>query len=199
MQHQERKSEAGFGIPDPALAALVRTQLPRLLELARLLLGNEGEARAVVQEAFVSTLRGLSAFDAASGVSAALRRATACAALARRRGGESAGDRPIEALLPAFTDDGHHMPVPREWPARAHSAATDERGVVRASIARLPDEYRLVLLLHDSEGWETGEIGRGLGLDGEIVKHRLHRARQALRTLLSERFGNPGRQPSASC
>jgi RNA polymerase sigma-70 factor (ECF subfamily) len=58
------------------------------------------------------------------------------------------------------------------------------RDLVRASIDRLPESYRMVLLLRDIEELATEEVAQILGITANAVKIRLHRARQALRTLL---------------
>jgi RNA polymerase sigma-70 factor (ECF subfamily) len=55
-------------------------------------------------------------------------------------------------------------------------------------IDELPESYRTVLLLRDIEGLDTGEAAAALGLTPNAVKIRLHRARQALRTLLAPHF-----------
>jgi RNA polymerase sigma-70 factor (ECF subfamily) len=59
---------------------------------------------------------------------------------------------------------------------------------VRSSIAQLPDAYRQVLLLRDIEELSTDEVARMLGATSTAVKVRLHRARQALSTLLRREF-----------
>ena len=51
-------------------------------------------------------------------------------------------------------------------------------------IDRLPDPYREVLLLRDIEQLDTEQTAQQLGIAAGAVKTRLHRARQALRTLL---------------
>jgi RNA polymerase sigma-70 factor (ECF subfamily) len=48
----------------------------------------------------------------------------------------------------------------------------------------LPDTYREVLLLRDLEELSTEEAAEALHVTPNAVKVRLHRARQALRTLL---------------
>jgi RNA polymerase sigma-70 factor (ECF subfamily) len=58
------------------------------------------------------------------------------------------------------------------------------RAHVRACIDRLPDAYREVLLLRDLEELDTEQTAQHLGINPGAVKTRLHRARQALRTLL---------------
>jgi RNA polymerase sigma-70 factor, ECF subfamily len=55
---------------------------------------------------------------------------------------------------------------------------------VRSQIDRLPETYRTVLLLRDIEEMSTEEVADALGISPNAVKVRLHRARQALRTLL---------------
>ena len=56
--------------------------------------------------------------------------------------------------------------------------------MVQRSIAQLPEIYRIVLLLRDIEGVDTEETAGMLEVSAGVVKTRLHRARQALRTLL---------------
>ena len=61
---------------------------------------------------------------------------------------------------------------------------------VRAQIDKLPDTYRTVLLLRDIEEMSTNDVATLLDTTENAVKIRLHRARQALRGLLAERFGS---------
>jgi RNA polymerase sigma-70 factor (ECF subfamily) len=60
--------------------------------------------------------------------------------------------------------------------------------VVHAAIARLPDVYREVLVLRDIEERDPTETAEILGTSTNVVKVRLHRARQALRALLDREF-----------
>jgi DNA-directed RNA polymerase specialized sigma24 family protein len=57
---------------------------------------------------------------------------------------------------------------------------------VRDCINQLPDDYRTILILRDIEELSTDETATRLGLSCVAVKIRLHRARQALRTLLEQ-------------
>lgn len=64
-----------------------------------------------------------------------------------------------------------------------------ERGdnIIRleAALAELSDEHRLVILLHDSEGYKLHEIQSFTGDPVGTIKSRLHRARARLRELLA--------------
>ena len=61
--------------------------------------------------------------------------------------------------------------------------------MVRRAIERLPESYRQVLMLRDIEDFDTDETADLIGASVNAVKIRLHRARQALRTLLEREFG----------
>ena len=61
--------------------------------------------------------------------------------------------------------------------------------MVRAAIAKLPESYRTVLVLRDVEELDTEEVAHVLGVTANAVKVRLHRARQALRSLIENDIG----------
>ncbi len=52
------------------------------------------------------------------------------------------------------------------------------------ALARLSDEHRVVVLLHDTEGYKLSEIEELTGIPIGTVKSRLHRARARLREIL---------------
>jgi RNA polymerase sigma-70 factor (ECF subfamily) len=92
--------------------------------------------------------------------------------------------------LPAFDRSGHHAATISRWNAPSDDAVLSEesRALVRQSIDRLPEDHRVVLLLRDIENLSTEETAIVLGISAGAVKTRLHRARQALRTLLDPHF-----------
>lgn len=56
---------------------------------------------------------------------------------------------------------------------------------LEAALSRLSDEHRLVVLLHDTEGYKINEIHELTGIPVGTVKSRLHRARSRLREILT--------------
>lgn len=169
-----------------AYERLVRTYGNWLLAVARRILHNEEDARDAVQEAFLSAFRGLAKFDGASRLSTWLHRIAINAALMRLRSKRRRPEASLDGLLPRFVEDGHQVDPPDPWQESAEQLLTREetRAHVRAKIGELPESYRTVLLLRDIEGMDTGETAVMLGVNEGVVKTRLHRARQALRTLL---------------
>jgi RNA polymerase sigma-70 factor (ECF subfamily) len=100
----------------------------------------------------------------------------------RRRPTES-----IEDLLPTYNSDGHQAVAARDW-SDAVLERKETAAIVREAIAMLPDQYREVLVLRDIEEKDTAEAAALLGTSSNVVKVRLHRARQALRALLDREF-----------
>lgn len=54
-----------------------------------------------------------------------------------------------------------------------------------AALSELSDEHRLIVMLHDAEGYKMIEIQELMGIPIGTVKSRLHRARARLREILS--------------
>ncbi len=169
-----------------AFERLVRQYTPNLLRAARRFLRSEEDARDAVQDAFVSVFKSIGSFEANSQLSTWLHRILINCCLMKLRTKRRHPEEDIESLLPRFLDDGHQVEPSVPW---AESVETmlernETRDLVRASIDRLPDQYRLVLLLRDIEELSTEETAKLLETTPNAVKVRLHRARQALRTLL---------------
>jgi RNA polymerase sigma-70 factor, ECF subfamily len=169
---------------------LVRAYSPRMLAVTRRILNSEDDAKDAVQDAFLSAFRGLPSFEGGSLLSTWLHRIAVNAALMKLRTRKRKPERSIETLLPVYLEDGHHAEHFQEWnlPVEKAMIRAETREVVRKCIAELPDNYRTVLILRDIEELDTEETAARLGLTPNAVKIRLHRARQALRTLLDPHF-----------
>jgi RNA polymerase sigma-70 factor (ECF subfamily) len=169
---------------------LVRAYSPRMLAVTRRILNSEDDAKDAVQDAFLSAFRGLSSFEGGSLLSTWLHRIAVNAALMKLRTRKRKPERSIETLLPVYLEDGHHAENFQEWnlPVDKAMMRAETRAVVRKCIGELPDNYRTVLILRDIEELDTEETAERLGLTPNAVKIRLHRARQALRTLLDPHF-----------
>lgn len=175
---------------EAAYEALVRKYTSRLLAVTRRILSADEDARDAVQEAFIQAFRRLATFHGESRLATWLHRVAVNTALMKLRTRRRHPEEPIEPLLPAFLEDGHHVEQFQAWTAPPDEALRRdrERALVRGCIARLPDNYRTVLLLRDIEEMDTEETAAALGISSNAVKIRLHRARLALRTLMDREF-----------
>lgn len=172
-----------------AFEELVRTETGKLLAVARRILPTEDDARDAVQDAFLFAFRSLDRFEGHARLSTWLHRIVVNASLMRLRTKRRKREEPLDPLLPTYQDDGHHAERFATWddPIGALEQA-DTKALVRRLIDQLPNGYRTVLLLRDIEGLDTEETATLLETTPNAVKVRLHRARQALRTLLAPHF-----------
>ncbi len=172
---------------DRAYERLLRDHGGRILAVTRRILNNEEDARDAAQEAFLQAFKSIDRFEGQAKLSTWLHRIAVNAALMKRRRSYRTKEVSIEDLLPRYQKDGRHATSPGPvWSQTAdeHLQARETQRVVREQIDRLPEDYRTVLLLRDIEGMDTQHAAETLGVSVGAVKTRLHRARQALRTLL---------------
>jgi RNA polymerase sigma-70 factor, ECF subfamily len=177
---------------DPeAGAALVRQYGGRMLGVARRFLRSEEDSADAVQDAFLAAFRRLDKFEGKSSLATWLHRIVVNACLTKLRARSRRRAVPMDDLLPAFDETGHHSRPVRPWEeeALARLGREETRVQVRACIDRLPEPYRTVLLLRDIDELDTDQTAHHLRIGVGAVKTRLHRARQALRTLLEPFFG----------
>jgi RNA polymerase sigma-70 factor (ECF subfamily) len=172
-----------------AFEEVVRAESGKLLAVTRRILPIEEDARDAVQDAFLFAFRSLDRFQGQAKLSTWLHRIAVNAALMKLRTRRRKREESLEPLLPTFKDDGHHAERFAAWDDPAVTIEREEnKALVRRLINELPDAYRTVLLLRDIEGLDTEETAKLLETTANAVKVRLHRARQALRTLLAPHF-----------
>jgi len=171
---------------EAAFESLVRAYTGRLLAVAQRFLRNEEDARDALQEAFLLAFRSIGRFEGSARISTWLHRIVINTALMKLRSRKRRAEEPIEDHLPRFDDEGRRIGAAATWetPSDVLLERRETRAMVRRCIDRLPERYRTVLLLRDIEELDTQESADLLGTTPNTVKIRLHRARQALRTLL---------------
>lgn len=153
---------------DPrAFHALFARHSPALYALALRLMGGPGrEAEDVVQETWARAIAGLDGFAWRSALRTwlfGIAIHTAREMLRRRTPGFPCEEAALRA------------------PSRLHAERLD----LERAIARLPDGYRAILVLHDVVGLTHAEIGERLGIVSGTSKSQLAHARRALRRLWS--------------
>jgi RNA polymerase sigma-70 factor (ECF subfamily) len=153
-----------------AFGALVERHERRVYNLAFRMLGNGEDARDTSQDVFLTCLRKLSGFRGASSFTTWLHRITvnACYDALRKRGREE-----------LVGDDEGGFPEPRSSPSDLAEEAALSVDIQRA-LLRVPQEFRVVLVMHDMQGVPYEEIAAALGAPVGTVKSRLHRGRVAL-------------------
>lgn len=173
-----------------AFERVVRLHGGALLATARRFLRDDNDAREALQDAFLSAFRTCRGFQGTSHIGTWLHRIVVNACLMRLRSRSRGEEVSIDQWLPRFQEDGHHEAVFTDWSPGADALIERDEACahVRACIDRLPDAYRTVLIMRDMEDMPIAEMAAALEVSPNAVKIRIHRARQALRTLLDPAF-----------
>jgi RNA polymerase sigma-70 factor (ECF subfamily) len=177
---------------DPgALEVLMERYASRVYRVAHGITRNAPDAEEVVQDVFLKLFRVIDAFEGRSALGTWIYRIATNEALNKRRGKRREVEVPIEEHLPSFLADGHREGdrgfLLADWSASPELATltAETRARVREAIDALPDPYRVVLLLRDLEELSNEETAEVLAESVSSVKSRLHRARMALREMLT--------------
>lgn len=154
-----------------------------MLATAQRFLPHGGEALDALKDAFQAACRGAHECAADAKLPTWLHRLVVDVCVTRLSSAPEPGSE-LHELLPGFDPSGSHAQPVAPWTAREETPA-ELHAEVRQKIDELPPAYRVVVLLADHEGLRADEIARRLGLARAEVEERLHRARQALITLLA--------------
>ena len=155
---------------------LVRRHERKVYNLAYRMLGREEEARDATQDAFLSAMRKLSGFRGDAAFSTWLHRVTvnACYDILRKRKHEPL----LERQVGEEEDDRDHRLGRPEPSVGDHSEAAMPRCDVRRALMLVPEDFRVVLVLHDAQdlGYdEVAEMPRRARGDREVAPARAHR------------------------
>ena len=158
-----------------AFTALVQRHERRVYNLAFRMLGREDDARDATQDAFLTAVRKLSSFRGDAAFTTWMHRVTinACYDILRKR--------QREPLADVGADGEPRMEAAVHDHADSAATATD----VQRALARVPLEFRTVLILHDVQDLAYDDVAGILGVPVGTVKSRLHRGRVALARMLS--------------
>ena len=174
-----------------ALEVLMERYSARLYRVAFGITRSHAEAEEVVQDAFLTLFHKADMFEGRAAIGTWLYRVTANAALGRKRGKRAQSEVFLEDCLPRYAADGHRD-GDAAWLATDWSATPERellegqaREVLERALAELPDHYRAILVLRDVEEVSNEEVAAILGEPLPTVKSRLHRARMALREVLT--------------
>ena len=164
-----------------AFAELVRPHLSKLYRLAYRLTGSQHDAEDLVQDVLVKVYARRDELTSIRELSPWLGRVIYNQFIDdKRRYGRTplklvGSDADVEDL--AATENGS--------PANAASLA-EARGRIIEALEKITEEQRVVLVLHDVEGYKFKEIHELTGVPVGTLKSRLSRARARLRVLLEK-------------
>ena len=167
-----------------ALEALLDRHLDRVHAICRRVLGNPEDALDASQEALIAIARGIHRFDGRAAFTTWLHRVATNAAIDELRRRQR---RPTpEAAM--FEDSG-------PGPAAPVASGPGPEGIgdridIEAALARIPEEFRVAVVLRDLCDLDYAQIADVLGIPAGTVRSRIARGRAALATELATFSGN---------
>jgi len=166
-------AHAALTARDPvAERTLYEQHVDRIFRLALRMTGSAEMAEDLTQDVFMRAFERLHQFRGESGLGTWLHRVAITVilnAIAKRKAAASR-EVPLEPSVLAASRSG--------------AVELDVRDRVRAAVAQLPEELRIVVLLYDVEGYQHNEIADLMGISAGACRMRLLRAHQLLRTML---------------
>ncbi len=166
-----------------AFEQLVRPHFDRLFRLAFRLTGQRAEAEDLFQELLIKAFGKLDDLVSIDEPGSWLSRVMYHLFIDERRRFQRQRMHIVEeGFLPR---DGLEGLAGGDDPARDHERS-EKRRLLGKALAELSDEHRIIVLLHDTEGYKLREIHEIMEIPMGTVKSRLHRARARLREILTE-------------
>jgi RNA polymerase sigma-70 factor (ECF subfamily) len=198
--HLRPTSDDRFVDPDSSLVAqvkegntevfaeLVRRHTRRVFGTLAGLLGNIDDARDSTQDVFLKAFQNIDKFQGRSKFSTwimSITVNTGTELLRQRRPTESLDDTDDESCFRPRQVQSW-LPDPEQQLAKAQI-----NDLVRQGVVRLPEKYRVALLLRDINQIPTEEVARALNLSVPALKARVLRGRLMLRESLAPHFSCP--------
>ncbi len=157
----------------------------RIYCLCLRMVGDPALAEEMTQETFLTAFRRISTFRGDSRFSTWLYRiAVNCVLMHIREQRSRISETSLDEVPAA---DESASVADRFGHADSKLEASLDRVVLERAIAELPPGYRIVVVLHDIEGYEHNEIAALLGCSVGNTKSQLHKARIKLRRILLHR------------
>src|SRR3954470_10028121 len=165
-----------------AFEELVRATYTDVYGLAFRLMGNEEDARDVVQDAYLRAYKGLRKFREEAKFSTWMYRITAnCANTAMAKGKKHRHEE--------LEDDASVADIRPEVDPEAAGDAEILRSRVNRALEELPERLRAVVVLRDVYDLPHQAIADELGISEAAAKVRLHRARRRMKERLFPKSG----------
>jgi len=155
-----------------AFEIVYRAHAARIYALCRRMVGDDMQARDLVQDVFVRAWERLTTFREQSAFGTWLHRLAVNVIIERFR---------TETTRRQRLHDGEEIFDTLSGPTRTPDLSMD----FEAALEKLPDGAREIFVLHDVEGYKHHEIGSLLVISAGTSKAQLHRARMILRRHLS--------------
>jgi RNA polymerase sigma-70 factor, ECF subfamily len=157
---------------------LIKENEEKIINLIHGMTGDYHVAQDLTQEAFLKAYQSKQSFNGKSKFSTWLYRIAVNTAIDYQRKQGVRLEHPSEEISSKPTDSDQDP----DDKCQKHAI----KKILFTNIARLPNEQRDVFMLREINGFSTKEVADILNISNDLVKWRLHKARNSLRKLLND-------------
>ena len=182
------RMQAGDGT---SVADLASTFGPRIQQLALRYVKNWEDAEEVTQDVLMKVYRKIDAFRGDAALSSWIYRITFNTAMSRLRSTRASRMAEMQKPDPGSQEPDRTPSEPADWSSLAddHVLRAEMRQRLIEALTRLPEVYRVPVILRDIQGLSTEEASAVLAVKPQTLKSRLHRGRLMLREHLADFAG----------
>ena len=155
-----------------AFSVIYKNNVDRVYALCLRMSGNKMKARELTQDVFVRAWKKINKFSGNSSFATWLYRLTVNVVVGKLKKEKIINTR--EVSVEELSNDSSLL----------NSLKIDEKMDLEAAISCLPHKSRIVLTLHDIEGYKHEEIGKFMGISPQTSRVHLYQARNILREYL---------------
>ena len=182
MERNEQKLiERASGGDPSAFNQLMAMHEKRMYAVALRMFANREDAQDCLQEAMLRIYRAIGGFKGQSSFSTWVYRITMNTCLDELRRRKTRAATSLDTLLDSGWSPADEGDVPER-----HAVASEQRRVLDAAIAELPEDMRSAVVLRDVQGFSYDEISAMLEVNVGTIKSRISRGREKLRQILQE-------------
>jgi len=184
----EKDTQAMFGLNNnrKRFVSLITPHIPKLGRLASRLCNSSHDAEDLIQELLTRLYCKTDQMEQQAGLGAWLAKCLYNLFVDEWRQKQKS---PLLPLTQFSTDSPiqqyEQFQHPVEQQPEQLLYRTQQQLVIQACLESLSDEHRILITLHDIEGYTLPELSVIVGIPIGTAKSRLHRSRQKLRSLLS--------------
>ena len=151
---------------------------------------NPSDAEEILQDTLLRVIRKIDTFRGESDIWPWMKRIAINNSIMwlRKRRTTRGREIQLEELTPTFSEDGHLQSSVYRWSVDPEDVILNAElaNQLYEAIQSLPFEYRVPLVLKDTEGYPIKQIASLLGLKESTAKTRIHRGRLAVRKKLAD-------------
>jgi RNA polymerase sigma-70 factor (ECF subfamily) len=157
---------------------------------------NPPDAEEILQDTLLRVIRKIDTFREESDIWPWMKRIAINNSIMwlRKRRASRGREIQVESFTPSFSEDGYLQSQVFRWSVDPEDVILNAElaDQLYEAIQSLPFEYRVPLVLRDTEGYPIKQIASLLGLKESTAKTRIHRARLAVRRKLADYLEDRG-------